>query len=425
MLALEYLMKKEVYMRRKFPKYHLFNEGYDVDVGWESQLDRNDKGAIKATFMNVIHAVRHSPELNGAFSKSALDDKITVIKKLPGETVYHKRLLSDADLYTVMAFLGTRGIQASKDAVFGAITETVKKYTLNPIQSYLDKCRVGYDGEMRLNTLLHDLFGSEDTSYNSAVGRKFMIGAVARALDPGCKMDNMLILEGKGGIGKSTGVAALLPDIGWLVDSLPDVSGTEAAIQIRGKWIVELAELAGNSRKERNDFKRFVTATFDTYRAPYERTTQDIKRMCVIIGTTNESNYLDDPTGNRRFWPVSVTDVDVKRISELRDQLWGEAVHLYLEGEDWSLTKDEAVLAIQEQDARFNYDPWREHVLMLIDGKNEVTTSQLLIGLGIEVKDHDNRRKARLKSILTKEGWIAKKLRSSENRDKYGYIKGD
>jgi predicted P-loop ATPase len=213
----------------------------------------------------------------------------------------------------------------------------------HPVRTYLDGLE--WDGTPRLDTWLVAYLGAENNAYHRAVGPKALIQAVARAYSPGYKADHVLILEGPQGSGKSSVVAALAPDQGWYCDEIADLGSKDAAQDLCGKWIVELAELSAMKRSEVERTKAFVSRRVDHYRASYGRRSQDHPRQCVFLGTTNGDAYLGDETGNRRYWPSAVGAIKLDELRRDRDQLWAEAVAAYHAGTAWHLDKKDETLA--------------------------------------------------------------------------------
>jgi len=231
----------------------------------------------------------------------------------------------------------------------------------NPISEYLSDVR--WDGKERLSTWLHRYCSAADNRYTRAVSRAWMIGAVARALTPGCQADYMLVLEGPQGVGKSRAARVLAGDPGWFTDSLYELSGKTSFESIKGKWIVEVGELAGMRKTEVNAVKAFLTATSDYYRPPYERRAQDFPRRCIFIGTVNpgDMGHFKDETGNRRFWLVPVGAIDHDSLITDRNQIWAEAVAAFKAGEPHYLTDPDIIAdaeAIQRDASTGASDEW-------------------------------------------------------------------
>jgi predicted P-loop ATPase len=175
---------------------------------------------------------------------------------------------------------------------------------------------------------------------------------------------------------------------------------------VRGRWIIELAELANVSKAEVEIVKSFISRTEERFRPAYGRNEVSYPRQCVFIGSTNRTDYLRDDTGNRRFWPVQVGRVDVKALQADRDQLWGEAVALYRAGETWWLSAAVERIAAQEQGDRMLEDPWTSNVLAIVEDKIEVCVSQVLGDMMIEVGRKDRMMSNRVQSILMQNGWF-------------------
>ena len=189
-----------------------------------------------------------------------------------------------------------------------------------------------------------------------------MISAVARIMQPGAKVDHMLILEGPQGTKKSSALKALA-GADWFTDELAEIGSKDAAQQMRGIWIIEIAELDAISRAEVSRIKAFLSRTRDRYRPPYERYVVEVPRQCVFAGSVNPDTYLRDETGNRRFWLVRCGVINLDALSRDRDQLWAEAVARYRDGTIWWLGETELIAdAKAEQDRRYHSDAWDSRI---------------------------------------------------------------
>jgi hypothetical protein len=206
-------------------------------------------------------------------------------------------------------------------------TASLNKY--HPVHDYIGSLK--WDGEPRLETWLIRASGIEDNAFHRAMSRLWLMAAVARVYKPGCKFDEMLLLCGEQGLSKSTLFKALLPDEDWFTDALPLGEKDQKIIEVtRGKWIVEIADLKGDSKVEANNVKAFMSAQQEIARLAYARTTSQVPRQFVIGGTTNLEHPLSDPTGNRRYWPAVCRYIDLDYIKDNRDQIWAEAYDAYL-----------------------------------------------------------------------------------------------
>ena len=306
-------------------------------------LSRTDKGVIRPSVQNDAIAVR---ELYGSDLKhNLLTDCVEITTD--GETVE----MFDTQEHVIAGMVDkvfhySRPVQAISDAIRRVAHE--KAY--NPLQDYLHA--IEWDGVSRFDAL-GAAIGAEDTLSKQYL-RKWMMSAVARALDPGCKADCMLILKGLQGTKKSTFASVLGGS--WYFEKTTPIGGDnkDGLLQLVGSWIVEMPELAAFGRRNANDLKSFLSTLTDRFRSPFARNMANRKRSCVFIGTTNQDSFLADDTGNRRFWVVDVTkSIDIKWIKEHRDQLWAESVHAYKqaakeiaagnETHAWWLNGDEAV----------------------------------------------------------------------------------
>jgi predicted P-loop ATPase len=258
----------------------------------------------------------------------------------------YPRDVNDVDATLMQGWLARRwAFKVSRDECHSAIDAVAMMNCISPVQRYLES--LIWDQEPRLDTMAITHFNAPadhpNTKFYCTAVRKWMIAAVARALKPGCKMDNVIILEGPQGIGKSTALRELAGNDEWFTDShinMQDKSGVEV---LEGAWIIELGELASMRRSSIETVKEFVSRTFDKVRRPYARRVDLIPRRGVFAGSVNPdgTGYLKDPTGDRRFWPIEcIGKLDIKKVIRDRDQLWAEAVAVYQSGEPWFLTDD-------------------------------------------------------------------------------------
>ena len=259
-------------------------------------------------------------------------------------------------------------------------------------------------------------------AYLRSVGPKWMIAAVARIYRPGCKVDHVVVLEGPQGMGKSTCLRILATDE-WFADEISDLGTKDSAQDLRGKWIVELAEVAALKRGEIERVKAFITRNIDHYRPSYGRRSMDFPRQCVFAGTTNADAYLADETGNRRFWPVKVTGLRLEELMRDRDQLWAEAVARFRAGESWWLDREVEAFAAEEQGQRRQGDPWEDPVLDWLgrQTKAEHTVADILQGaLGREIGDWTQTDMNRVVRCLRANGYERFQVRDPARKDATG-----
>jgi hypothetical protein len=227
----------------------------------------------------------------------------------------------------------------------------------HPVKALLDSLE--WDGTDRIDNWLHAYGGAEDTPYTRAVGRLVLIAAVRRIRQPGCKFDEMLILEGVQGTNKSTALQTLAMNKEWFTDNLPlDSDAKEQMESLAGKWIVEAGELNGMRKSDENHLKTFLSRSIDQARMAYGREVTRRPRQSIIIGSTNDGKYLKDKTGNRRYWPVEIVRFDLEALERDVFQLWGEACYYESQGESIRLAPALWPLAAQEQEKRRQEDPF-------------------------------------------------------------------
>ena len=324
-----------------------------ADEDWQSQLELEKSGKVKDTLDNIVAIIAHDENLGGiAFNQHR--DGIDVRGKLPWEQT--KPGWNDSDSASLKVYLsrvyGVYSPTKTKDAVLAVASG--RKY--HPIKIHLESLPP-WDGTKRIDTLLIDYLGAEDSSYTRAVTRKTLAASVARIYAPGTKFDSVLILSGPQGIGKSTLFSRLAG--AWFSDSLTltDMRDKTGAEKLQGYWILELGELAGMRKTDVETVKSFVSRTDDKYRASYGLNVENHPRQCVIVGSTNsDTGFLRDVTGNRRFWPVKVDGTGAKKPWQLAEedvrQIWAEAIEVYKNNERLYLEGDEAVAAaLQQADA--------------------------------------------------------------------------
>ena len=313
----------------------------------------------------------------------------------------------------------------SKAVLGDAITEIAYRKIIRPIRDWLDTLK--WDGTPRLGTWLHAYAGTDDNEYTSQAGKIVLTAAVARIYEPGVKFDYLLILEGPQRTGKST----LVKTIGgkWYLDMALKDNDKEIIDELRGCWVVEMGELAGFNKKDIDWLKSFLSRQVDRCRLSYGRRSKDFHRQVVFIGTMNPSGdntYFRDDTGNLRFWPVLCRKIDIPGFTIARDQIFAEAKSVYfnlksqkekgiITGDYPFFLQDNAFkIAEEEQKQREIIDPWEMDVLRIITGKQEVSTMQILIDIGVPVAQRGHYELVRVGKILKKFKWCKKQLANGE-----------
>lgn len=301
-------------------------------------LDCNDKGAPYQTITNCMTVLTNDVRLAGRFGYNTVAYTKTIETPVPWDASAATRQITDVDYSQFTAYLESEYGIGNKSKAIDAIANVCSQNRYNPIAEWLESLK--WDGEPRTRGLLPLFLGCEETDYNTEVIELFMRGAIARALEPGTKFDHMVVLVGKQGIGKSMFLRRLAHKNDWFNDNFNTIDGDTAVEKLRGMWMVEMAELLATKKaKEIESIKAFVTSRVDTIRPKYARETEQRPRVCVIAGTTNDFDFLSDPTGNRRFIPVHCLADEPQEVlfedsaQDFFDACWAEVYARWKEGE--------------------------------------------------------------------------------------------
>lgn len=323
------------------------------DTGeWMAKLAISPQsGAVAKTVDNILIILNNDPLLKDKMIYDEFSNLVLVTGSLPWDNSDERRRWSDTDDAGVRYYMEKTYAITGKEKILDACALAVKHNCIDEVKDYLTSLK--WDGTKRLDTALIDYLGADDSDYTRACTRKTFVAAVARAMSPGCKYDIMLTLGGPQGIGKSTFVRIIGKQ--WYSDSLTTFEGKEAAEMLQGVWINEIGELSGMNRSEVSAVKQFLSKSEDIYRVPFSRRTSSFPRRCIMIGTTNDTEYLRDRTGNRRFWPIdcavnSPTKSVFTELEPIVDQLWAEAVVYWQMGEKLYLGNTAAEQAIKAQE---------------------------------------------------------------------------
>ena len=324
-------------------------EDEEIDTEWLRELDYDNKGNLRSTIDNAVIILENDPRIKGKLVYNEFSNRATVVGKLPWSDE-EKRDWRDDDDSGVRHFLESSYNLTGAGKIADAVTIVYQKNKIHPVREYLNS--LTWDGIKRVETLLTDYLGAEDNIYTRAVIKTHLVAAVARVMRPGCKYDTMLTLTGPQGIGKSTFIRYLAKD--WFNDSLDTVKGKEAYEQLQGSWLIEIGELTATKKADIEATKLFLSKTEDIYRVAYGRRTSRFPRQCIFWGTSNDSEFLRDKTGERRYWPVDCGVLPVRKsiFDDLKgevDQIWAEAVELYKSGHKLHLEGEEAKEAVRQQ----------------------------------------------------------------------------
>jgi putative DNA primase/helicase len=289
-----------------------------------------------------------------------------------------------------------------------AVQQIASENMFHPVREYLNSLK--WDNKPRVAGFLKNYFHAVGPNiYLRAVSKKFLCAMVARIYQPGIKFDNVLILEGKQGVGKSTASRILGGE--WFTDTgILNIGDKDSYLGLQGKWLIELGELSSIRKADLEKLKAYIAGQSDDIRPPYARRSENFLRQSVFIGTTNADNYLNDPTGNRRFWPVKISKCENELLKKDRDQLFAEAIHLLKKGEKLYLNEEENTLAEIEQKKRMVHEPWIEEFIEFAKYKKDIddfsfdersfTLKQLTDHLPFANLINDQRDAKRMSSVL-------------------------
>ena len=321
----------------------------DYNDEWKAELEYTKSGKLLCNIANIILILENDPALAGHIVHDLFTGMDSAKDGLPWNK--NANQWTDTDDANLRVWLEKHYDITGKEKIADALTAVLTRHSYHPIRDYLNG--LTWDGVPRLDRIIIDYMGAEDSELNRAMSRKHFVAAVARVFNPGCKYDYCLIMSGAEGIGKST----LLRIMGgkWFNDSITTLEGKEGMEQLRRAWVVELGELSSIKRSDVEQVKAHLSKQVDIYRAAYARRVLEHPRQCVFCGTTNEALFLKGDTGNRRFWVIPVV-AELRKyrdwseaIRRDRDQLWAEAVHYYKQGEPLYLSEELEAQAKQRQ----------------------------------------------------------------------------
>lgn len=405
---------------------HLFTKKtVHPDDNWKLALVCNDEGKIKPNVTkNWALFLENHPDMFGVFAFDNFKRSVTLQRRPPWDEeddAWTPRTLSDRDYSEAVMWLEAFFLTPKASNIAAVIQTISERNTFDRLDEYLSGLK--WDGVKRVASFIPSYFGCADDSYHRAVSTRWLVSAVARALKPGCKVDTMPVFEGPQGAMKSSALRALFGDE-FFTDELSDIGSKDAMMEMQGVWCIEVAEMHRFNASDANQVKKFLTRQIDRYRPPYGRSVIEAPRRCLLGGTMNpEGNpYLKDSTGARRFWPVSVGKIDLEKIKKDRDQVWAEAVQLYLAGTPWWVQENEAVAVEAEQEKRIDVDVWTSKIVPLLDARKEISQWEIFENLGIFTKDASAVHAARVGRIMKRLGWSSYRDRK-EGRDRTVYRK--
>ena len=341
----------------------------NCDDSWVEQLVANTKGEYENSATNINTIIQNDRFIKSAFKLNRFDNRRYILKSMPWRKIDKEEPMRDVDYSGVRNYIECVYGIVSSQKIDDALALDVEKHSFHPIRDYISK--LVWDGIPRINSLLVDYFGAENNSYTSAAIRKTLCAAVARVFKPGTKFDMVLVLVGEQATYKSTFVRKL--GMNWFSDTFSTFQGKESFEQLQGAWLIEMAELSGLKKAEVETIKQFISKCEDMFRPAYGRTVEIYPRQCVFFGTTNDSEFLHDPTGNRRFNPVTVCKERITKsvkndlTQDEVNQIWAEAYTLWKNGEKLYFEEEEAQIAKENQANHASVDERRGIVEEYLD----------------------------------------------------------
>lgn len=391
------------------------------DQPWHERLLRNKYGEVKPTYANAYLILANHPDLAGLLAFDEHAYRVYVTRRPPWlcardvrtfPAVMHEQL--DVAPCTEW-FQNSYGAAWAKKTIAEAMIDVSWVCRFDAVRDYLESLK--WDGIERIADWLVDYAAAENTILNRAISCRWLISAVARILDPGCKADCILVLEGDQGYKKSTAFEVLAG--AWFKDEiLPMDDQRQAAEMLQGVWIFEIAEFASFKGKANEKIKAFASRRIDRYRPYYGTMSIERPRRTILGSSVNPDQYLTDETGNRRYWPIRVWKrIDIAGLEAARDQLWAEAVHKYRAGTAsgrpipglwWFEDEELETLAAQAAEERFEVDLWEEHLAPWLEDRLMCTTAEALVQIpGFTREDIKNvtpQIQSRVAKILRRSG---------------------
>lgn len=369
-------------------------------------LHRSANGAPLLNLSNAVSIIEHDPQLQNLVY---YDDFL--------QRVMHRdaREWGDADDINLALYVQRNtGInRIGRDIVSQAVIAVAHKHKRNCVREWLDG--LTWDGTPRIDEFFGDCLGAEDSEYTRSASRNFWISMVARVYAPGCKVDNMAVLEGAQGAGKSTALQII--GGAWFAEQHESATNPKAFAEvIQGKLLIEISEMDAFSKAEVSRVKQTISCPSDRFRVSYGRHAQDHPRQCIFVGTTNRDDWNRDETGARRFWPITCGAIRLDVIRDNREQLFAEAVARHKKGEPHWLMPAESTR--EEQEARYAADPWLDRISEIVKGETSVTTAYVAEKLDIEPRARDRHSEMRIGACLRFLRWGRKRKRVPGSKDR-------
>jgi predicted P-loop ATPase len=371
-----------------------------------TKSDKEGNRKIMTTKNNLLTILTEHPDFMGRLR----------FNEFTHQSEFDGHIITDIDYTRIEFELSSKlWLEFNRSVVINNVEMIASLNRYNPLVDYLNSIK--WDGKDRVQDFFTAM-AIEDTELNRLLIHKWLLSAVGRAFQPGCKVDTTLVIKGFTGNGKSTALKNLCPKPEWFCDEPIDFGSKDSKAMLVGKWIVELSELSSFKSKDNELIKQDLSHTHDEFRAPYDRKSKIYPRSYIYVGTTNNSEILNDSTSNRRFWIVENEGIiDNKAIISIRDQLWAQIVAEYKAGAKWHVAKETELQISQLATKYENHDAWTEKVDEYLNGRDYATTADILQHLGFSIDRMDNGHKARIVKIMQFKGW------NNKNKRIDGYVK--
>lgn len=392
-------------------------------------------GKLTRSIMNLVLCFEKDENLNGLFHYNEFNCSFEYAKDFcwpeHSRTIQLGKRIEDEDIIFLQYYLAyNKRFEMGIDKIRNALLERADRESYHPVKFYLSQLE--WDGTKRLDKWLIHGCGVEDNIYTKEVGRKWLVAAVARIYHPGFKFDNVLVLEGKENIGKST-VLRTLGDP-WFTDSVSLLQKeSDIVAKMIGNWFIELAEMNGIRKQESEFIKSFISCQVDEQRLAFRRDPKKYFRQSVFAGTSNNMAYLLDPDGNRRFWPVLCNKIDIQWIKSNKDQLFAEAKSIYEKGmwplndcgEKLFLEGESLTISRKQQKMRLGTDEvLEESIERYLVSKNETTMSDIILNcIGHKLTDSNTRSQQIIVGRILKRLGFEKKERKALDGSIFKYIR--
>ena len=396
--------------------------GRQTAPDWTDELKLDKKGKVLPLLANVIVFLREHPKWKGVLAHDEFNARVVIRKRPPWGDVVPDAPWSDHYESLTRVWFQHEDLNAAMGDVGRAVQAAARANCFHPVRDYFNA--LVWDGTLRLDAWLSSYLHADNTNYARAVGPRFLISAVARIYEPGCKVDHVLVLEGPQGKQKSEAWRTLALKDAWFTDRISNVGSKDAMQELAGVLLVEIAELDALTKATSSTIKSFLTRRRDRFRLPYGKHPISLLRQCVFAGTINPpaGGYLKDPTGARRIWPIACHGtIDREALERDRDQLWAEAITRYKAGATWWLeTPELEALATAEQALRFKADVWKKPILEWLGKRWDVSIAEVLQhALKMAPLEQTHSAEIRVANILTELGFTkyrANKRGRRENR---------